>query len=320
MSKYGIGLAALLTSALALVACSDSDGDNPEVDGGSTATDGGSNAGTDGGSGGGGQGPYFDADEGYDFANDLGASLSRLFSVGLGGAGSSGLDASGSMQEFINRARSEDTIVCDSGSVTVYTDTDDSTGNITSSGYIYNDCVIDGIGSNGEVTVSGFESENGESASFTIIFDEFTSIDGAEIASIDGSVSVSFSGDDNGFNYGMSGPSLTLVDSEGTLVFTNFSMTASASSSTGQQSLQASATISDNNETITITINPALAYGSSDLYPTTGQIVMTHSDGSSLAINADNGNPETFSYTVSDGSTVVSGEEFWYNTDLVFDE
>lgn len=50
--------------------------------------------------------------------------------------------------------------------------------------------------------------------------------------------------------------------------------------------------------------------------PPSGKFTMTHSDGSYLIVDADNGDPDTFAYSVFNGSSITSGNRDW--TELAF--
>lgn len=331
MSSKHLGCAALLMMSLALASCGGGGGSGDGGDTGTSdaSTGNGSTGGSDGGTGGSDGGTtgqdgstFFNDGSGISFANGLGATISRLFSVGFGGAGgpASRVDSAEGLQSFINRARTSETIDCDSGSVTSYSDTDDATGQPTGGGVEYNDCVLDGISASGSISFSGVVSDENGNGTLTMTFNNFTSNDNGEVASINGTITIAISGDNDVQSFTVSGPSLDLVDSQGAISFVNYSMTISTSTATGEQSLSATASITDESGTIQLDIDPAFVIGGEYLYPITGQLSMTHSDGSSLTINADSGNPETFTYTVSDGSSVNSGEQRWDETDLVVDE
>lgn len=315
MSSKHLGCAALLMMSLALASCGGGGGSGDGGDTGtSDATTGnGTTGGSDGGTGGSDGGTtgqegaaFFNDGSGVSFANGLGTTISRIFTFGFGGA--DGLPST------------NETFECDTGSVTSYTETDDATGQPTGGGLDYNDCVQDGISASGSLSFSGVQGDENGTSTLTMTFSEFTVNDNGEVASIDGTINITISVVDGVQNFTVSGPSLDLMDSQGALSFNNYSMTINLSTATGEQSLSAMASITDESGTIELNVDPAFVIGGEFLYPATGEISMVHSDGSSLLINADSGDPETFLYTISDGSSVNSGEQRWDETDLLFDE
>lgn len=321
MFKRSIKLAALLTMSVTLSAClSGGDGGSGEGDG--MGLTGGSAGGGGGSTGGGGSGAtFFNDADGVSFANGLGATMSRLFTAGSGGAlgGARSSDAN-SFQGFINRARTNESYDCESGTVTSYTDTDDATGDFTGGGFTYNNCVEDGVTANGSLSFTSSMSADGTSGSITMAFTSFSAEDSGEIAAINGTITIDLAGDDNESRFTIRGPSLSLVDSQGSIEFNNYNMTVIESAVTGSQSLSVDASITDASGTIDMSIDPAFQIAGTDIHPATGVLSMSHSDGSSLMIDADSGNPDTFNYTVNDGSSVFSGEDRWDNTDLMFND
>ena len=65
-----------------------------------------------------------------------------------------------------------------------------------------------------------------------------------------------------------------------------------------------------------VEFDPPLADDGFAEFPLSGVITLTHADGSSLALNAGNGNLETFDFTINDNGSITTGSQRWDETDL----
>lgn len=268
------------------------------------------------GAGGDSDGSFFNADEGLDFANSLGESMSRMFTT-ASGAGGGSLSASGQESVFTARASQSSSTACDSGSVDTVVTVDDATNEMSDFSLQFNNCNSGGSLSSGSINLSS--SGTSDDMQMSIIFDNFATTDSSGFSSMNGTINVSGSENSGISNFSVSGPSLTLVSDGETLSFSSYSLTVSDNSMNSMVSMSASASIESNTDgNLTLTIDPPFVQDeSASDYPSTGRMLMTHSDGSSLEIQADNGNPDSFDYVVNDNGTVTSGTELWSNSDII---
>jgi len=118
---------------------------------------------------------------------------------------------------------------------------------------------------------------------------------GDEDIALNGSVDLQVQDSASGSEFSISGPNFSVTAAGESITFSDYSITAIDNVNAGTASLSAAMTVSSNVDgTITFAIDPPLAGNDSDDYPTSGVLTMTHSDRSSLTIDADNGDPETF--------------------------
>ena len=293
----------------------DTDGDSSG--GGDSGTDEGATGGNDtGGSdtGGPGSASFFNDQSTFSFAESLGGRLSRLFSVGLGAFD----DEDPSGKRFILATQNFTEECPGGGSIDLSQTTDDLTGELTAAGIEFENCVDGSETSDGGITISGSAlSDNADSGTVSINIDNF-SVTGADPVAMNGEINASTTlvGDETTAT--VNGSGLTLTAEGETITFSNYSVTAVSNDTTGAATLSASLTVNSSVDgTIAMNINPPLAApDDSTDFPLTGTIVMTHSDGSSLTINADTGNPATFSYTVTENGATTSGTANWADTDI----
>ena len=262
-------------------------------------------------------GSFFNANDGLDFANKLGGSLTKMFNV-ANDAGSNSIEGYREESLFTARAAQRDTTACDRGSVETVVSTDDDTNVPTSFALTFNNCRSEGSVANGSISVS--LSGNEQDLQLSMIFDNFSTTEGSETSSVDGSININGSGSGGVSNFVVSGPVLTMVADGETLQFSDYSLTGSENNAAQTSSLGASARIQSSTDgDLTLSIDPPfVSQGSASEYPSSGRLRMTHSDGSQLEIQADNGNPNSFDFVINDNGTVTSGTDLWDNTDLIF--
>lgn len=261
-------------------------------------------------------GSFFNADGGLDFANSLGESMSRMFNTATS-AGDGDLSADSQGSVFTARASETSSTACDSGSVDSVVTVDDITEELTAFNLQFNDCMSAGSLSTGSIDLAA--SGTADDMQMSIIFDNFSSTDSAGSSAMNGTINVSGSENSGISNFTISGPSLTMVSDGETLSFDSYSLTVLENSATSVVSMSVSATIDSSTDgTLSLSIDPPFVQDevSSD-YPESGRMVMSHSDGSSLEIQADNGSAESFDYIVNDNGIVTSGTELWANSDLL---
>jgi len=304
-------LAAAVAIPVLLVACSSDSSNPPSTTGGTTSTTGET-----------GDRAFFNDDAGFSFANTMGGGFSNAFDAIFGGLGagsgataSSGIATrSGLSARLSARATESETSACDGGGTASYSiTTNDTTMELTSFALAFNNCVTDGAVSNGSVSFSITGTEANPVISMT--FNNFVTVENGVSNSINGNVRVTVTESANGaISTTIAGSQITMVADGETITYSNYSLVSSQDSA-GNASVSGTATITTVDGTLVMTIDPPLVTGISD-YPETGTINWSHSDGSSLEINADTGDAATFSYTVNDGVTVTSGIATWAETDV----
>ena len=143
-------------------------------------------------------------------------------------------------------------------------------------------------------------------------------VTGAEPVAMNGQTNVATSVAGDQTTATISGPGLTMTADGETITFANYSMTVVDNETNGATSVAASMTVQSSVDgTITLDISPALSIPDDSYdYPTSGTLTMTHSDGSSLTIDANTGNPETFNYIINENGATSSGTENWIDTEL----
>ncbi len=258
--------------------------------------------------------PFFNDQAPLDFANAMGGKMNNLISPTL--SVFTGTSATASFKRGV-LATEMMTLNCQSGTASMQETTDDATFETTALSASFNNCSSGTETINGSISISGSGlAENADAGSVSLVIDNFT-VSGTAPASVDGSVqlSVTVAGDETTAT--VQGPGLTMTSDGETISFTNYAMTVINNAATDAVSAQGTMTMASSIDgTITMSINPALETPdqSTNEYPVSGTIALTHSDGSSLTINADTGNPQTFSYVVNDGSATVSGSGNWDDT------
>ncbi len=312
-------LATAVALPVLLIACS-SDSSTPGTTTGTTtgATTGTTTGATTGNTTGSTTRSFFNADAGISFANTMGGGFSNAFAAIAGGLGGGDTTAGRSdlgttLKQRVTRATQSDSVACDGGgSLTVTSTTNDATGEPTAFGLTFNNCVSEGVVSTGSVSFSVAGAEPNQT--ITMNFNNFGSVENGITNSINGSVSIAVVESGAATSVTISGSSITMVSDGETITYSNYSL-ASGQDSAGNASISGSATITTSEGTVMMVIDPPLVTGASD-FPETGALLLTHSDGSSLLIDADSGDPATFNFVINDGGTITTGVESWANTDV----
>lgn len=260
---------------------------------------------------------FFNDSDGIKFADALGGSFSDVLTAIMGGVGgASSTEASGgSISQRMKRATQSDSVACASGGTISNTVTSsDSTGEIASVTMSFNNCLSDGNLSNGSVSLSVSGTETNQSVA--IDFNQFRSVEGGDTSSIDGAININAVQSGSTFLTTISGSNITMVSAGETVAITNYNLRSEVDDISGATSLEGGSTIITGAGALTMSISPALSVAGNADYPSTGVIAWSHSDGSSLSIDADTGNGDTFNYVIGDGSSTTSGVGNWSETDI----
>ena len=260
---------------------------------------------------------FFNDSDGIKFADALGSSFSDVLAAitgGMGGA-SSTLASDSSISQRMKRATQSESAACaSSGTISNTVTSNDSTGKITAVTMSFNNCLSDGNLSNGSISfaVSGTETNQ----SVAVDFNQFRSVDGGDTSSIDGAININAVQSGTTFLTTISGSNITMVSAGETVAITNYNLRSEVDDISGATSLEGGSTITTGAGALTMSISPALSVAGNADYPSTGVIAWSHSDGSSLSIDADTGNAATFNYVISDGVSTTSGVSNWSETDI----
>lgn len=259
---------------------------------------------------------FFNEDDGIKFADALGGSFSDVFEAIAGGLSqnSTASSTSGdSISQRMKRATESESIACESSGSITNSVSSDAAGQPTSVTISFNDCVNGTNRANGSIsfTVSGTETNQ----TVALNFNNFRSIDNGENSAINGGISINVAETGGSTSTTISGSNITMVTAGETVILSNYSL-KSTDDVNGGSSLEGGSTITTGAGALTMSISPALTVGFNDDYPTSGVIAWSHSDGSSLSINADSGDANTFNYVISDGATTTSGVGNWSETDI----
>lgn len=251
-------------------------------------------------------GTFFSAEDGVRFASQMGQDLSSVVGQALGSSSAGFADAAPDNDPTSGIFNDETSVSqCDSGSVSssIGTNVNDELENAS---FVFNNCVIDGQTTSGSMSIAA--SATGGSEVLTIEFADFGSTGPEGDSFIDGGVRLSV---DENLSSSISGTQLTMVADGETTVFSNFALETSFNDDAGTATVGGQATIASSVDgTIQFSIDPAFT-GPADGYPTVGILGMVHSDGSSLAINADTGDDATYAYVVNGNGSVTSGVGMW---------
>lgn len=178
----------------------------------------------------------------------------------------------------------------------------------------FNNCDNEGVLTNGSVSVSGRvlqESQNSDfgSANVAVTFNNLR-VSGQESASVNGDISIDVEDDAQQFRLNITGNVITTMSDGQTNTLRNYRLAMSEIQGLSTASLDM-VLHSSKHGSITFETSTPLTGNETDDNPTSGKFTMTHSDGSYLIIDADSGNPDTFSYTVFNGSSTTSGDTQW---------
>lgn len=207
---------------------------------------------------------------------------------------------------------------------------DCETGNIRASGIealqniratiTFNSCNNDGVVTNGSIAINGSISEgslesNDVSANVALAFNNL-SLSGQESATVNGDVTIDIINNAQQFMLNIAGNAMTTVSNGQTNTLSNYQL--AMADAQGQSTVSLDMTLhSSEHGSIVFNTNTPLSGNETDDNPSSGKITMTHSDGSYLIIDAGNGNPDTFSFTIFNGSSTTSGSRDWTELDVL---
>lgn len=184
----------------------------------------------------------------------------------------------------------------------------------------FNNCNNDGVLTNGSLTVNGsiqeelLDSDYG-SANVAVTFNDLR-MSGQESASINGDISIEFLENAEQLIFNIAGTALTTVSEGQTNTIRDYQLAMSEDQ--GQTTMTLDMTLhSTEHGSITFETNTPLTDNIAGDHPSSGMFTMTHSDGSYLIVDADNGNPDTFGYTIFNGSSTISGDKPWSEFDML---
>lgn len=263
----------------------------------------------------GGGDTFFNDVDGIKFADSIGGSFNTILDAVFSGFDQDTSIASGTFTQRMRRAAQTETTQCESsGSITVISTINDSTQELSGISMNFNNCVSGSSQTNGGLSLALSGSE--PNITVAVSFNNFNTIENGDTSSLDGEISISVSESGSQINTTISGSSFTLASAGETVSFTNYTLNSVVNDITDAASISGGATIVTGAGSLSMSINPALSTNGEDDYPTTGIIEWMHTDGSSLLIDADTGDVNTFSYSVSDGAAVSSGVSNWSDTDV----
>ena len=252
------------------------------------------------------QGTFFNDQDGLRFARDMGFNLSSVVTKAFEST-SSGLSNAAANDDPTSGIYNDDTSVeqCDSGSVSSSVGTN-ANNELENASIVFNNCVIDGQTTSGSMSFSA--TMPGNSDVLVIEFAEFGSTGPQGDSFIDGGLTMSINDD---LSSSVSGSELTLIADGDSTVFSDFAINTEFGSDDNTASFDGQGTITSSVDgSVEISISPAFS-GPADGNPTRGVLTMVHEDGSSLTINANTGNPDTYAYTVNGDGVVTSGVGRW---------
>ena len=257
------------------------------------------------------QAAFFNDEAGLNYVDSM---LSRFFSVFRPIANLADDD---SAKRTITAIQSE-TVSCDGGGSVGLSLSDGTEAEIPESISInFNNCIEDGETSNGSIMLVLDLDVSGDNGMVTISANDITITGGEEDIAIDGAVTVALESTDTFNIFSISGSNFSFSAGDESISISDYNITAIDNFSSGSSILEAAMTVTSNMEgTVMFSVNPPFQINDADDYPFSGTLSITHTDGSSLTLNADNGDPETFDFVVNDGSTTSSGVQRWDETEL----
>lgn len=211
-----------------------------------------------------------------------------------------------------------DSISCSGGgSVNISLTTDDAGEELESASISFNSCIEEGETTNGDIAIALNLDASGDNGTISISANDFSVTGGDEDIAMNGAVTVGMQSTDSSETFSISGSSLSVTAGSESISISNYNITAIDNFAADSSSLEAGMTVSSNVDgTVTFSVSPPLVLNESDDYPSSGTLTMTHSDGSSLSMTADNGDPATFDFIISDGATTTSGVQRWDEIEL----
>lgn len=264
----------------------------------------------------GGGATFFNDADGIKFADSIGGSFNAIFDAIFAGFNQDATTASGTLNQRVKRAAQTDTTQCSTGgSISVTSNINDATGELTSMSMSFNNCSSEGSVANGSMSLSMTGTET--NSTVTMSFNNFTTTDGSDTSSLSGTISVSVVESGSLMTSTISGDTFTMASAGEAVTFSNYNLTSVINDDTDAASISGGATIATTSDgTLVMSIDPALQTNGNEDYPVSGTIGWVHSDGSQLLIDADTGDVNTFNYTIHDGATVSSGVGNWADTDV----
>jgi len=199
---------------------------------------------------------------------------------------------------------------CDSGSISTSVETD-ANDNPESASIVFNDCVISGQTTTGSLAISTSSLDGPEIV--TIEIADFATSGPEGDSSVDGVITLITQGESSLL---VDSTLLTLTAGDETVVFSDLSFDASADDIAGTVTIGGQTTIASSSDgSIELLLDPAFS-GPEDGNPAIGVLTLTHEDGSSLVIDANTGDPDTFAFTINDNGSISTGIGQW-DDDLV---
>ena len=256
-------------------------------------------------------GTFFNERDALDFASETGGNLSQVVSRALGGS-SAGLAKATPNDDVTAGVFNDDTSVepCDSGSVSSSVGTS-ADGDLENASFVFNNCVIDGQTTTGSMSMIASDVEGTQTIGIVFVDFGSTGVEGDSF--IDGGISLSI---DENLSSSISGSQLTMIADDETTVFSDFNLNTTFNDSASTVSIGGQATVESTTDgSVEFVLSPAFT-GSQTGNPTVGILTMTHSDGSSLTINANTGDPNTYAYIVNGNGTVTTGVGMWADEDF----
>ncbi len=262
--------------------------------------------------------PFFNDQSGFAVADLIAGRFSGMFSSASAVLPEDSLAVSNDRMRRNTLAVATENVACDSGSMSMSLSTNDRTSSIEGASVSFNQCKFDSEVVNGSVSVSGSALDSEEFEGVLNVSFNNLRMAGTETFAIDGDLSASLGTVGSRSTMGLSGSALTISAPGETTTFGNYRVTAIEDSASGLSQLSGGMEFhSSVDGSLSVQVAPALVMSDSAEYPASGKITMTHSDGSSLVIDADNGDAATFSYVINDGSTTVSGNGNWSDLEAI---
>ena len=262
------------------------------------------------------EGTFFNERTALDFAGGIGTGLTSVVTRAFTSSNGE-LTAAAQNNDPTTGVFNDETSVeqCDSGTISSSFGSGEN-GDFENGSIVFSDCVTDGQTTSGAISFSADSSSSSESE-VAMEFADFGSTGPLGDSFIDGDIALSIRED---LSSSISGSELTMTADGETTVFSNFLLDTSFD--TDSMSIDGGATIASTVDgTVDISINPAFVTPMDSAAeqagnPTTGIMRMTHSDGSSLTIDANTGNDDTFAYVISGNGSVTTGVGMWDDEDL----
>lgn len=264
-------------------------------------------------------GSVFNEENGIEMANSIAAPLSAFVSsfLAIDNEDEDNVYDAVKNRSSMLRANESFTVDCDSGSMTIEMELDDATQSLSKTVTTYNDCAFDNESTmNGSLTMVATDGDlSSDNVSVAISFDNLNMTSETDTANLHGSLDMVTFSDETTSYLQVSGSDLTMTENGEIVRFSNFDFSAMSDDIEESFSIGGSGVVGHGDDSIETIIDPPLT-GATDTGIETGMVTMNADDGSYLIIDADTGNPDTFSYTIFDGSTTSTGERNWTDTDL----